>query len=289
MLPRLGTAPVLLVLTALCSAPAWGQSGGSTGQADKSGYTLFNPTPRRLRRPMAGDRPDVTESPITVDAGRVQLETGFVAYSEDDDLDGGGEVERWAVFDETNVRIGLLNATELQVITTPYAEEEVTTAGGEERLEGFGDVTLRLKQNLWGNDIGDTAFAVMPFVKIPTGTELSNDHVEGGVFTTLGWDVAENWGLGFQAQADAVFDEEDDDYDTELGHTAVIGFDIAGPVGGYAEYVGVAKTDGDYEAAFSGGATYQVNEDLVLDAGAIVGLNEAAEDLTAFTGMTIRF
>jgi len=33
--------------------------------ADKSGYHLFNPTPVELRRPLASDRPDGTESPIT--------------------------------------------------------------------------------------------------------------------------------------------------------------------------------------------------------------------------------
>ncbi|MEE9212565.1 MAG: hypothetical protein V3U29_07920, partial [Phycisphaeraceae bacterium] len=39
------------------------------GAADKNGYHLFNPTPRHLMRDLSADRPDVTESPITVDAG----------------------------------------------------------------------------------------------------------------------------------------------------------------------------------------------------------------------------
>jgi hypothetical protein len=41
---------------------------------DKSGYTLFRPTPEALLRELTSDRPDKTESPITVDAGHFQLE-----------------------------------------------------------------------------------------------------------------------------------------------------------------------------------------------------------------------
>ena len=39
------------------------------------------------------------------------------------------------------------------------------------------------EQSNWGNDPGrgDTAFGVMPFVKIPTGGETSNDKSEGGL------------------------------------------------------------------------------------------------------------
>ena len=51
----------------------------------KSEFTLFNPTPRDLWRPMSADRPDVTESPRTVDAGAVQLEMSFFEYFHDSD------------------------------------------------------------------------------------------------------------------------------------------------------------------------------------------------------------
>ncbi len=37
---------------------------------DKGSYNLFKPTPREFMRGMSTDRPDQTESPYTVDAGR---------------------------------------------------------------------------------------------------------------------------------------------------------------------------------------------------------------------------
>ena len=53
-------------------------TAGSVMGADKSAYSILNPTPDRLLRDMTTDRPDTTESPFTVDAGRMQVETNVV-------------------------------------------------------------------------------------------------------------------------------------------------------------------------------------------------------------------
>ena len=47
--------------------------------AAKLKYNLFNPTPDDHLRPFNTDRPSKTDSPITVDAGRFQLEADFAA------------------------------------------------------------------------------------------------------------------------------------------------------------------------------------------------------------------
>lgn len=256
---------------------------------DKRGYHLFNPTLRALMRPLSADRPDTTESPITVDAGHAQIELSVLSYTHDDDA--GQEVNTWSVFD-TNLKIGLLNNVDLQIVTNAYSRERTDPdVDSTETLEGFGDVQIRTKVNLWGNDGGKTAFGIMPFVKIPTGTELSNDRVEGGLIAMFGWDVAERWGLGFMAEVDVVYDAADDDYDTEFVHTAVLGLDVVGPLGAYVEYAGVVSsdTDMDYQAIFSVGLTLALTENLVLDAGTQIGLTSAADDVTVFTGVTIRF
>jgi hypothetical protein len=45
----------------------------------------------------------------------------------------------------------------------------------------------RLKWNIWGNDGGATALAVIPYVKVPTAsTGIGNPLVEGGALLTLG-------------------------------------------------------------------------------------------------------
>ena len=66
----------LAIVTCLLavSGPALAQTNPAAAAPDKSAFTLCNPTPRELWRPMSADRPDVTESPKTVDAGAVQRE-----------------------------------------------------------------------------------------------------------------------------------------------------------------------------------------------------------------------
>lgn len=236
-------------------------------------HTLFDPTPREEWRELSPDRPDTTESPITVDAGAWVVEASYFDWRRD----GGGDT--YTVM-ATNLKVGLTDRIDLQTVFDTYTWEE---AGAE----GFGDVTLRLKYNVWGNDGGSTAFALFPFVKIPTDTAISNGEVEGGLILPFSTDLAEGIGLGLMAEFDAVHDGIDD-YDLEFVHSAVLGFDVTDRLGLFTEYVGVAGP-GDYEAYFSGGATFSVTDDLVFDTGLQLGLNDPAEDLGVFGGFTKRF
>ncbi len=67
--------------TALAAVPT--SVDGGEPALDKSHFNLFNPTPRELMRELSTDRPDKTESPYTVDAGRVQVELDLVTYTSD--------------------------------------------------------------------------------------------------------------------------------------------------------------------------------------------------------------
>src|SRR5687768_13514457 len=147
---------------------------------DKSPYHLFNPTPRGLMREMATDRPDTTESAKTVDAGHFQAELSLVEWTHDEE--GGVEADQINVL-PMNLKIGLTNNADLQLVLDPYVNVRVKfDGGGSSRVDGVGDTQLRLKYNLWGNDGGDTALALMPFIKFPTADDdLGNGDVEGGL------------------------------------------------------------------------------------------------------------
>jgi len=275
----------------LLAGTALGQtSDGDRGNENKEQYTMMNPTPTAAMRPMEGDRPDLTESPLTVDAGHVQIETGLFRRTSAN----AGSVDRvWAVLNETNVRIGMLNHTELQVLVEPYRNVKLDALGASpETVDGFGDVTLRVKQNLWGNDQGETALALMPGLKIPTGTDLSNDRVEGSVIASVGWGLAPGWGLGVQLEPGAGY-RGSSGYQLEVGHTLVFGFPIAQPVlGGYVEYGGLLPSDapkGDYEGVFSTGLTISLGVDADLDVGSQIGLTDAASTASIFTGIAMRW
>src|SRR5262245_34056909 len=87
-------------------------SGGTAIGADKSQYSFFNPTPDRLLRDMTTDRPDTTESPFTVDAGRIQIESTVFGYSRSRG-DEEGVVTDTYEYAITNIRVGLTSFAEV--------------------------------------------------------------------------------------------------------------------------------------------------------------------------------
>ena len=58
------------------SIPLVSAAAGSS--AEKAQYHLFNPVPKEKMRDFVTDRPDRTESPISVDAGHFQIETDLL-------------------------------------------------------------------------------------------------------------------------------------------------------------------------------------------------------------------
>lgn len=236
-----------------------------------------------MLRDLEADRPDATESPRTVDAGYFQLEMSFLGYSRN--KVAGDKFESWS-WAETNLKYGLNDSMDLQLIFAPHVRERSKVGGVSEEVDGFSDVTLRLKYNLWGNDGGSTAFAVFPYIKIPSGSDVSNDEWEGGVILPWALDLHEGVSLGLQAEFARVWD--DGSYDLDFLHTAVIGFDVSDYLGIYIEYLGISG-DHPYEAYASGGLTWAFADYFQWDAGAVFGINEAAEDLTTFAGFTVKF
>lgn len=238
----------------------------------KAPYHLFNPTPDHALRDLSPDRPDATESPLTIDAGRFALEASLFDYRRD----SGHET---FTYGQLNFKAGLSLNTDFQTLVDLYSDGE---------KQGFGDVTLRLKHNLRGNDGGDTALALMPFVKIPTDTAVSNNEWEGGLIIPWSTTLTDTIGLGLMAEFDYLFNEDTGDHEFEFLHTAVLGFEVTEKAGTYLEYIGIAGED-HYRAYLAGGMNYAVNEHLILDFGAQAGLNKHSEDFGFFTGFTKRF
>jgi Putative MetA-pathway of phenol degradation len=266
-------------------------SAAEPGPADKRQYHLFNPTPREILRPLTTDRPDVTESPITVDAGRFQVEMDIVNYTRDDE---GGVRSESFVAGSLNLKAGLLHNVDLQVIVDSYVRERTRASPGPAMTtDGFGDITTRLKINLWGND-GDeqTALGVMPFLKVPTASGgLGNDSVEGGLIVPFAFELPAGWSVGVMAEFDFLRNTNNDGYHTEFVNTVSFGHDIVGDLAGYVELVSVATTEtgADWRGFLSMGLTYGLCPDSQLDLGVIVGMNRAAEDMNPFLGFSFRY
>ena len=84
----------------------------------KSGYTVFHPTPKKLMRDFVTDRPDATESPVTVDAGHFQFETDLVK-TERYNIDGIKSINN--SFNSVNLKLGITNSLDLQFVIGTYS------------------------------------------------------------------------------------------------------------------------------------------------------------------------
>lgn len=256
---------------------------------NKNAFHLFNPTPRELLRELSTDRPDKTESPFTVDAGHFQIEADLVSYARD--REGGTQLDDWTA-GGLNLKAGLLNWMDLQVILESYRDVRLRETGATFCASGFGDTTVRLKMNLWGNDGGATAFALMPFVKMPTASSgLGNGAVEGGLILPLAVALPADWGMGVMLEIDFNEDEDGRGHHAAFIQTITFAHQIVGPLGGYVEFFSQLSDDvaSDWIATVDFGVTYAINDDVQLDAGLNVGVTDAADDLNPFLGLTIRF
>jgi len=241
-------------------------------------------------RELSTDRPDTTESPFTVDRGHVQIELSFAEWTRDKErLE---EATSWAAV-PFNVRWGITDRAEIDLITGPYGRETVReNRRNIASSSGIDNLTLRLKWNVWGNDGGRTAFALLPYVTFPTASgDRDNGHVEGGIILPLAVTLDERWGFSNMLVVDQARNQENDGYATDIAYSASLAYDFGHALGGYVEVASFWSTTHDqrYRATFDGGLTLGCGKKAQFDVGFRRGITQAADDLTLFTGFAYKF
>lgn len=281
------------------AAPA--QAGDGDGDVtaappspDKSGYTLFNPTPDDQMRAFATDRPPKANTAYTVDAGHFQVETDLINYSV-------------ANFSGTNMRsyqaldpvwkLGVTNWADLELQFNGYqssVSHQDATGALTGHGYGFGDVVLRTKINLVGNDGGVAAFALIPYVKLPSGTSfISNGEVEGGVIAPLIITLPQEFSLTLMTEFDALKDADDSRRHANFANLVNLSHPVPG-IQGLAAIAELFASVGTDKATppvytFDMALTYAVLTNVQLDAGLELGLNEAAPRQQVYVGLSTRF
>jgi hypothetical protein len=252
----------------------------------KRGYSLLKPVPRALLRPLSTDRPDATESAYSVDAGHFQVETEVLRL-------GRSRFEEQTAAEElglnhANLKVGLTHNVDLQVVVESYTIQTESQGERSTRRAGFGDITVRLKRNLWGNDGGTTAFALMPFVKLPTGRRCGNRAWEGGIVTPFSVQLPHDFTLGTQLQATLYRDSEAAEHFLELAPTLTVGHDLYKTLGGFVEIASAWDTRGaGWSATLNGGPVLRLGENLQLDTGINLALTKNTPT-TYFLGFSFR-
>ena len=290
----------LLAITSLARCVGAAESDTGEPKVDKSAYHLFNPTPSKYLRDMDVDGPGTTESPYTVDAGHFQVEMTLFGYSSyKDSFDGLTYRYDWWSVGPINLKVGLFNQLDLQLVLEPYnhaheREDGYTevTRDGDVTRKGIGDTTLRFKLNCWGNDGGRTALALTPYLRFPTSeTGLGNDRVSGGLIVPMSVALPADFYLGLTGGIAKARSRGEQNYHTEYTGSFALAHSLFGDLEGYVEYFNAWTTEKDlgHVATFNTGLIYSVTENFQLNAGVNIGLTSWADDWYGFVGAAWRY
>jgi hypothetical protein len=267
--------------SAWASVPQAKDAEDTARSLEKEPYWLFDPVPETHLRSFHTDRPGSANTPYTVDAGHIQLELELVNYSEQPTLPGKNKNLNYP---NPNFRVGVTNSIEVEVTFVPYVSQSNTS--------GIGDLNLRLKKNLLGNDGGPFAWALMPGVKVPTNTNaIGNSRYEPYLMIPFSVTLPSKWAISFMPEIDVRKNAGNGGSHTEFNSPYTIGHHLFSRFDGYAEFV--THSSNDANAAWTNyigtGLTARTSKNTQLDAGINFGLNSATAAYNPFAGFVYRY
>lgn len=228
--------------------------------------------------PLVTDRPDATESAVSVAPGRVQLEAGYtMAHAGAATLHSLGE---------GLLRIGVAGGTELRLGLNSYR----LRGGVGENPGGLEDASVGTKVVLRARATGAApGIALLAGTSLPTGSEeFGAGEVQPGGMLALAWDLSPAVGLGANLGYTRAHDEDDrfDEYRTSLA----LGIGLTDAAGVFVEYFADHRPAAGRPSEISadGGLTVLLNPDFQLDLRGGLGLNSSAPDYFVGAGLSVR-
>ncbi|GMQ82415.1 MAG: hypothetical protein BMS9Abin05_1867 [Rhodothermia bacterium] len=215
------------------------------------------------------DRPDFTESGVSVPKGKVQIEGGFSL------VDYGGI----SVFSlpETIVRIGMKDGLELRIGIPDYEDWEF--------VSGIGDLKVGAKLEI--DDLLDGwETAAVATLELPTGDDgIGSDHLSVDVLLAGGTGLNDIYSFG--SQVSVSLSGTDNGVDLEIGGTAVVSRSIAESLSSFLELAASIPDIGEMELILHSGMTYLVQETMQLDVHLGIGLTKESPDTLFGAGLSV--
>jgi Putative MetA-pathway of phenol degradation len=276
----------------MAAASAWADETPPKA-VDKSQYTLFNPTPKENMRDFSTDRPTKSNVPYTVDAGHFQYEGDIFIYSYDNITTPDTDIKTWTIGNPT-FKLGLLNNLDFEVNFSAYNSIQTIqrSTGIVSSMRGFGDTFTRFKWNLFGNEGGGPAMALIPYAKWPSAPiGIGNGYIEGGLIAPFAIPLPGGFTAILMGEMDIVKNSFDSNYRVNIPALLNISRPIFENVTAYAEIFTNWSTNpqapnivtADFAVAWSPMPNFQ------LDAGVNIGLNYAAVPYQFYVGIAQRF
>ncbi len=285
----------LIATASLLPLLASAQAPEADTAALKRSYTLFRPVPKELLRDFSPDRPGISQSAHTLDAGHFQLETDlFRLRREDEQM----ESRRNLLLADLTLKLGLTRGLDFHVNIQPMLRERVvpdaTAQPGEPTKTDrhFGDVTLRLKQNLLGNDGSALhVLALSGYVRLPTGGPVGAGQPEFGLAIPYELDFSNSFDMEAQLEAESRWDRTSGRRETHLNQSlmADLRFGPAHKLEFFAEGAGFWNTgQRTYQATLNVGPAFYAAPAVRFDAGVHIPLTQNPLTREVFAGVSWR-
>jgi hypothetical protein len=282
----------LYVCLALALAgPAAAQSTKSlndTIKVNKKQYNLFNPTPRKYMRPMVPDRPGITESPYSVDAGHFQYETDVARLLTR--REGTAYGHDWYA-NHFLAKIGLSDRTDFQVALDSYTDTrnyDEADPSATQIARGVGDLTLRMKHTLFGDDDSSWALAVIGYVQLPTGGLVGDGGYEPGITVPVIYQLNKNWTAGGQVAATYFYDRELAQHYFQLTPTLTTDYEFTKHLEAFVELVGYWDVrQSSWRSSINLGPQIDISDNVQLDFGTHLPITHSV-DREYFLGISFR-
>ncbi len=233
--------------------------------------------------------------PFSLDQGRFQIEVSPFSYAYNR-RDGEGARIRSHAFDiPALIKYGVTDTIDIQVGADLFVWERSRERGESDwdTDSGFGDLTFRVKKNLWGND-GErpTAVAVMPYLIFPTATGgMGETGIRGGLMVPFAWEFQEGWALDVVPSVAAVRNLDDDGYETEFAGLFTLNREIRDGLDAFVDFHAAVTTESGrrWLGLVGVGLTFEIDDNLVLEPAVHFGVTREAEDFAASLTIVRRF
>jgi hypothetical protein len=273
-----------LAVSLLLTSPALAEDETHEGEAHEAPEAHAAHEESEHGDAMRTDRPDTTESPYTVPAGRFQAEhsLGSVSFEHEEEasimrLDLGGFI----------AKAGLTSSLDVEVGWDGYA---LVFEHGEEIARGAGDMLVRVKWNLVGADGGDVALGLLPFVYAPVGDDdVARPNWFGGLIVPFSVQLSHAFHLGAMLEGAVGGDEQQHVHGVVIASVA-LGIHVAGPWELFFEVVSELELGEHLEwiPETNVGTAFQLGDDVRLDAGFDVAYHGEGVAYKPFVGLSWR-
>lgn len=232
---------------------------------------------------MVTDRPDATESPLTVPKGFVQIEAGgfYTSYEENN-----VKSETYG-YNTTLIRYGVLDNFEFR-LGWNFEETRFSNNGQEASnvLSGFTPLLAGVKVEVadedgWKPQIGLLGHLYLPFT---AGTDYRPETTGADFRFSLAHTLGEKSSLSYNVGAAWGSDSPEIAYIYTLSY----GYSVAENVGLYAEVYGDLPEDSQANHLWDAGITYSLKPNLQLDA-TVGGSITDGQDILLSAGASFRF